>query len=95
MPSMISLGVQNTKNNNAFAFDAVKQLVRKPVSQSTAETAIVNRPSLGMFCKRLDRATDLREKFVSETGPLGFIPFLRIACVRFCLAQYNDAPTHD
>ena len=92
---MISLGVQDAKNNHAVAFNAVEKLVRETVGEQPAEVAIVDGTSLRVFLQQVNRLADFLEQLITQTDPSGLIPIPGFPRVRLCIGPDDDAPTHE
>jgi len=93
LASMVAFSVQDAKDNDLLALNAVEKLVREPASKQTTESSIVNRP-FGILPERRNRAADFLKEFVSQARPLRFIPELRFPQIRFRIRPDENTPTH-
>lgn len=91
---MIAFCVQYAKDDYSITFDPIKEFVRKPMREQTPKTVIIDRTAFGLLSKKMNRAADLIQKFVTQTESLRVIPKLRFAQIRFGIWTNNDAPTH-
>ena len=91
---MIPLGVQNPKYDDAVAFDAIENLVRKTVRHQTAEPVVVNGAAFGLLRQQLHGMTNFSNQFIAKTWPLSFIPQPGIAQIRLGSGSDDDAPVH-
>src|SRR3569833_4221561 len=95
MPSMISLGVEYSKYDDAIAFHTVKEFVRKSLRDQAAETVVINWASFGAFSKKAYCAFNFIQQIVSQTRPSQIVPRLCFAEIRFGFRTDDNAPTHE
>jgi len=58
LPTMFPLRVQNPEDNHAVGFDTIKNLVRKPARDQTAESIVINWAAFGLFLQQLHGVID-------------------------------------
>lgn len=71
---MFPFRVQNAKNNDAVAFDAIKKFVRKTAREQTAKVAVVKRTAFGINGQQVHCVSDFVQQFIPQTAALVFIP---------------------
>ena len=94
LPPMFTFRVQNAEHDDAPAFDAIKQFVRKPASEQAAEFAVIKTLVLGVGFQSANRRANFNQQFITQTGALRFIPRPRFPLIRLPVWSEDDAPAH-
>jgi hypothetical protein len=74
LPLMFPFRMQNAKDNDAPAFDAIEKFVGKPAREQPAKVTVIKRPAFWVGFQQSHRAVDFIQQFIAQTGALGFIP---------------------
>ncbi len=67
---MIAFGVQNPKDDDAAAFNAVEKLVGETAREQPPEIAVIGRTPFGLLFEKRDRSFHLLKKLVTQACPL-------------------------
>jgi hypothetical protein len=73
-PPVFPFRVQDAKDNDAPAFDAIEKFVGKPAREQPAKVTVIKRPAFRVGFQQAHRAADFIQQFIAQTGALGFIP---------------------
>jgi len=71
---MFPFRVQDAKDNDAVAFDAIEKFVGKTAREQPAKITVIKRPSFGVVRQQAHRPANLIQQFIAQTRTLGFIP---------------------
>jgi hypothetical protein len=92
---MISLGVENSRNDNIPALNPIEKLARETPRYYPTETAIVMRVTFGRPFEQTENPANLVKEFIAQRSPLRFVPPGGSRQIRLGLRAYNNAPTHE
>lgn len=62
---MFPFCMQDAKDNDALALNAIEKFVREPASQQAAEVAIVKWPSFRIGFQNVNCGTNFNQQFIS------------------------------
>jgi len=91
---MIAFGVQNPKDDDAAALDAVEKLVRETAREQPVEGAVVGRTPFGLLFQKHDRSLHLLKKLITQTCPLCLVPPTGLTHIGFGAGTDEDSPFH-
>ncbi len=91
---MVALGMQNPKDNDAFAFDAIEKLVGKTSRHQPTEVAVVNGRTIGLGFEQDDGSFYFIHKLITLPRLLCVVPPARFGQVGFGARADEDDPVH-
>lgn len=71
---MFPFRVQDAKDNDAVAFNAIEKFVGKTTREQPAKITVIKRAAFGVGFKSADDRANFNQQFVAQTRALGFIP---------------------
>lgn len=93
--AVILLGVEDAKNDHAVRLNAIEDLVGESFAQQSSESTIIDRRTFGKVFKAEDQLAHLRQKVVTQTRLLPFVPLPSPSEIGFRARADEDAPTHE
>lgn len=75
-------------HNHLLVDEPIEQRVREPNKHGTTSIPMHDRVELWHFSNGIQRAIDLGEEFLSQTGPLSFVP--EVCFIDFCCRSGPD-----
>jgi hypothetical protein len=71
---MFPFRMQDAKDNDMVAFDAIEKFVGKTAGEQPAKVAVIKRAAFGVGFQQAHRAANLIQPFIAQTRALRFIP---------------------
>ncbi len=91
---MFPFRMQDAKDNDAVAFDAIEKFVGKTAREQPAKITVIKRPSFGVVRQQSHCAANFVQQFIAQTRALRFIPCACFRQVRLRIGPDDDAPVH-
>lgn len=91
---MITVRMQNAKQNDSLAFESVKQLVRETAHQYSSELAVVSRVTFRILDHSLNRTFDLSNELRAQPSSLIVVPVSGLAQISLSPRPDDEAPFH-
>jgi len=71
---MFPFRMQDAKDNDTVAFDAIEKFVGKTPGEQSAKVAVIKRAAFGVGFQQAHHAAKLIQQFIAQTSAPGFIP---------------------